>query len=160
MKPPYRKSSVPATVIHRRRSGSPIAAQAMTAASHATAKCGHPLDRGRSPNKDCRACCQRKLTVEKENARRLRELKAQKGRLPDGSRFDCAWDAAGAQWNGVLHTTIDGKPRVFAGVGGNAFGLLKWLDRQYRRALRGNQHLLPVCDGDHPIAASAAGSSL
>jgi hypothetical protein len=147
MNPPYKKTTVPATVIVRRRSGSP----SVEHTPHQKARCGHPIDLGRSPKKDCRACCKGRVAAEREASRKLRALKEQKGRLPDGSNFNLIWSTDVMTWTGTLVTTIAGKERLISASGVNAFTLMKKLDVLYRAELPENAQLMAP-----PVAPSAA----
>jgi hypothetical protein len=53
------------------------------------------------------------------------------GRLPDGAKFEVAYDASWTRWTGTL--TIG--ERVFTGSGGGVFKLLNRLDQQYRESV-------------------------
>jgi hypothetical protein len=58
----------------------------------------------------------------------------QKGRLPDGSRVEALYDAASQKWTGKLSVPALGTVQTFEGKGDGLFGLLSWLDDQYRAA--------------------------
>jgi hypothetical protein len=98
----------------------------------------------------CKACRERKRLEEEEALRVRREEKQQRaaaaaqaapppklhikppsGRLPDGSKFELAYDASETRWNGTLTT----EEKVFTGSAGNLFKLLNRLDQQYRQSL-------------------------
>ncbi len=78
--------------------------------------------------------------AEQEEARKRRLDKPKKerppanpsGRLPDGSRFDVAWDEAKGQWAGTL--AVPGLAPLTASASG-VFKLLRILDGMYRAAL-------------------------
>ena len=111
--------------------------------------------RRKAMGRDCKACRVRKQEQQQEAAESRRAEKEKRkmeqaqrpaasdkaprqvrGRLPNGSRFEVAYDAAREQWSGTL--TIPrpgGEPAVFAGSGSGLFPLLSSLDRQYRATL-------------------------
>ena len=111
--------------------------------------------RKKAMSRDCKACRARKQQqeqeaaasrrAEKEKRRREEEQlpassekasRQQRGRLPDGSRFEVGYDAAREQWSGTLTIpTLGGEPTVFTGSGSGLFPLLSSLDRQYRATL-------------------------
>jgi hypothetical protein len=112
-----------------------------------------------------RACtaCRVKAQEEKQAAemeearkRRLENPKPKKqwppprteGRLPDGSRFDVAWDAAKGEWSGTL-TVPTLAPFTAAAPG--VFKLLQVLDGMYRATLPAGAELT----GDLPERAFA-----
>ena len=78
--------------------------------------------------------------AEQEAARQRRQDKPKKerppaspsSRLPDGSRFDVAWDEAKGQWAGSL--AVPGLATIIAEASG-VFKLLQNLDRLYRATL-------------------------
>jgi hypothetical protein len=145
MKPHYKNQSPPATVIVRRRSVGGSGA----AAPSGRARCGHPLDRGRSPSKDCRSCCQAKVNADRARGHQNRVLAAQAKRLPDGSSFQLAWDATSMQWTGTLVVPGD----CFTDRAGSVITLLRRLDRRYRASLPENTALVAQ-------TAALAGASL
>jgi hypothetical protein len=101
--------------------------------------------------RDCGACRERKrLEVEAADAARRAERERRRqaevarptraprpndGRLPDGSRFEVAYDAASRAWSGTLTVpNPEGPPLTFAGSMSGLFPLLAHLDSQYRAA--------------------------
>lgn len=107
--------------------------------------------RKKAMGRDCKACRARKQQQQQEAAESRRAEKEKRKmekaqqpaasekahrRLPDGSRFEAAYDAAREQWSGTL--TIPrpgGEPAVFTGSGSGLFPLLSSLDKQYRATL-------------------------
>jgi hypothetical protein len=57
-------------------------------------------------------------------------------RLPDGSRFDVAYDAAAERWSGTLTVpaVAGGEPAAFSAWASGVFRLLRILDDMYRNA--------------------------
>jgi hypothetical protein len=121
-----------------------------------TVKCGHTVPfelfdlkkdkfrndrRKKLTDRDCSACRikaqEARQAAEQEAARKRRLDKPKKklpygpptGRLPDGSRFDVAWDAAKGQWAGTL--AVPGLAPLTASASG-VLKLLQILDRMYR----------------------------
>jgi hypothetical protein len=121
-----------------------------------TVKCGHAVPfelfdlkkdkfrndrRKKLTDRDCPACRvkaqEARQAAEQEEARKRRLDKPKKerppanpsGRLPDGSRFDVAWDEAKGQWAGTL--AVPGLAPLAASASG-VFKLLQILDRMYR----------------------------
>ena len=70
----------------------------------------------------------------------------QADRLPHGSRFDVAYDAAAARWSGTLTVpaATGAEPAVFSAWGSGVFRLLRILDDMYRAS---------------PAAAAAGGAA-
>jgi hypothetical protein len=104
-------------------------------------------------DRDCSACRikaqEARQAAEREEARKRRQEKPKRdgppakpkkwrpqpnpsGRLPDGSRFDVAWNAAKEQWAGSL--AVPGSASFTAAATG-VFKLLQILDGLYRAAL-------------------------
>lgn len=100
-------------------------------------------------DRPCRACREKKR-LEVEEAARVRQAERQQraaeaaktstsprkpehnaGRLPDGAKFEVAYNAADEQWTGSL--TVAGQ--AFTGSAGALFTLLNRLDRKYRQSL-------------------------
>ena len=121
-----------------------------------TVKCGHAVPfelfdlkkdkfrndrRKKLTDRDCSACRvkaqEARQAAEQEEARKRRLDKPKKkrppaspsGRLPDGSRFDVAWDEAKRQWSGTL--AVPGLAPLTAAAPG-VFKLLQILDGMYR----------------------------
>jgi hypothetical protein len=124
-----------------------------------TVKCGHAVPfelfdlkkdkfrndrRKKLTDRDCPACRikaqEARQAADQEDARKRRLDKPKKerppanpsGRLPDGSRFDVAWDEAKGQWSGTL--AVPGLAPLTASASG-VFKLLQILDRMYRATL-------------------------
>lgn len=111
--------------------------------------------RKKAMSRDCKACRAIKQQQEQEAAasrraeKEKRKMEAaqdpaagdkasspQRGRLPDGSRFEVVYDAAREQWSGTLTVpTPEGAPAVFTGSGSGLFPLLSSLDKKYRATL-------------------------
>jgi hypothetical protein len=108
--------------------------------------------RKKAMGRDCKACRERKQEQERQAAELRRAEKEkrmaedaqraegrsrgpQSGRLPDGSRFEVAYDAAQERWSGSLTVPTPGGPATFTGSGSGLFPLLSALDRQYRASL-------------------------
>jgi hypothetical protein len=108
-------------------------------------------------DRPCKACRERKR-LEEEEATRVRKAQKQdragkavmkqsqkkpavgnRGRLPDGSRFEAVYNAPQTQWVGML--TVG--EAVFKGSAGGVFKLLNRLDEQYRKSL-------PPCSPKRP----------
>lgn len=107
--------------------------------------------RKKAISRDCKACRevrqqeetqaaeQRKAEKEQRKAKDARKTEGKSrggphaGRLPDGSRFEVAYDAAKQQWAGSLTVpTAGGGSATFTGAGSGLFPLLSALDVQYR----------------------------
>jgi hypothetical protein len=126
-----------------------------------TVKCGHvvPFElfdlkkdkfrhdrRKKLTDRDCSACRikaqEARQAADQEAARNRRSDKPKRerapgspqGRLPHGSRFDVAYDAAKGQWAGML--VVPGLAPLTASASG-VFRLLQILDRMYRTTLAG-----------------------
>jgi hypothetical protein len=124
-----------------------------------TVKCGHTVPfelfdlkkdkfrdnrRKKLTDRDCPACRvkaqEARQAAEQEAARQRRQDKPMgkrpaanpSSRLPDGSRFDVAWDSAKGQWAGSL--AVPGLAPLTASASG-VFKLLQILDRQYRATM-------------------------
>src|SRR5262249_23328493 len=111
--------------------------------------------RKKATSRDCKACRERRRQQERQAAELPRAEKERRkardaehaqgqsrgprsGRLPDGSRFEVAYDAAKQQWSGSLTVpTPGGGTATFAGSGSGLFPLLAALDGQYRGSLTG-----------------------
>jgi hypothetical protein len=130
-------------------------------------RCGHTEEFGLLPDgkdrfredrrqkamgRDCRACREKKRIEQEEAIQRRRAEKEQRrvqqagqgksprpegGRLPDGSRFDVAYDAEKQRWGGTLTVpSPGGETATYRGSGSALFPLLTGLDAQYRASLR------------------------
>jgi hypothetical protein len=95
----------------------------------------------------CKACREQQQREEQEAAQRRRaergpdegrkgRAKVGLGRLPNGARFDVAYDAAAETWSGTLTIPVpEAAPAVFTGSAPGVFKLLSKLDRLYRDSL-------------------------
>lgn len=132
---------------------------AVVGVEQVTVQCGHAVPfelfdpkkdkfrdarRKKLTDRPCSACRikaqEARQAVEKEAARQKRLAKAKnaavaasdpRNRLPDGSRFDVAYDASKGQWSGTL--AVPGLAPISAAASG-VFKLLMNLDRLYRKA--------------------------
>jgi hypothetical protein len=109
--------------------------------------------RKKAISRDCKACRELKQQEERQAAeqrkaekeqRRARDARRaedrprgpQSGRLPDGSRFEVAYDASQERWAGTLTVPAPGGGALtFTGSGSGLFPLLSALDTQYRASL-------------------------
>ncbi len=109
--------------------------------------------RAKLAGRDCPECRNKanddRTAAEMEAARQRRQERppgsrrggpgpsAAAGRLPDGSRFDVAYDAAAERWAGTLAVpaAAAAEPAVFSASASGVFQLLRALDRAYRDSL-------------------------
>ena len=88
------------------------------------------------PNKKQRKAAQQK---ERRSADGRDRRMVERGRLPDGARFDVKYDATSQTWFGTLRIpgqTILSEANYFGGQAKGVFRLLEDLDTQYRNHLK------------------------
>lgn len=95
--------------------------------------CGHKV--GNPGNCPCCVSANRKAKAAKKAAIHQQKKAAvlnDRGRLPDGSRFDVLYDAPSGTWTGSLVIPGPNSPITLTGSASGVFKLLQQLDEKYR----------------------------